>query len=376
MAQKNFTQMSSKKLNALLATASEEDKVLIQEVLNKRNKVSANDQVAGAPDTASTELTLEEQEAIEKAEGNAVKHSESELKKHKANKMTDEQRIALANELRGTVVNHRCQVVPFNTLEWVDGVIVGIIEEKRSNKVLYAVKTDDGRRIVKAYGSELIKISDEVVNVVKVSRGRKQKLDADGNPINSAALEEWTDEEIEAAIKEVIDNVGKTVSYPKTGAMGVAIEGVTETGRIVSLVPNKRQHTILYRIEVDQPDADEKAPKKYAHKVASNTDLVIADEFDEAGEKINASFVSRRYNSNGTLKVKMTPAEALEAAKAAVIKAEETLAKAQANLEKRKSALEAAQAAFNASENNTEAKTEAETEVNEDENATSNEDLM
>ena len=54
--------------------------------------------------------------------------------------MTDEERHVLAEELKKNV-NHRCQAVPFNTVEWVDGYIAGVIEEKRSNKVLYAIKT-------------------------------------------------------------------------------------------------------------------------------------------------------------------------------------------------------------------------------------------
>lgn len=342
MAQKNFTQMPTKKLNALLATASDEDKVLIEKVLEQRNV--AKDAI---PNTISAELTQEEQEAIEKAE-NSTSHSQNAVAKKqvttKEPKMTDEQREALANELRGTVVNHRCSVVPFNTLEWVEGVIVGIIEEKRTNKVLYAVKTDDGRRIVKAYGSDLIKISDEVVEPIKKSRGRKTKLDENGNPITKV-IGLWSDDDIEKAINEVIGNVGKTVSYPKTGAMGVVIEGVTETGRIVSLVPNKRQHTILYRIEVDQPNATEDSEKKYAHKVSSNTNLIIAEDLDEIGKKINESFVNR--HNNISVKVKRTPIEVLNDAKAAVLKAEENVEKANAVLEKRKQALEAAQATYN-----------------------------
>lgn len=360
MEQKKFAQMSTKKLNALLVTASDEDKVLIMDILDKRNAAAS---LAVTPNS----LTSEEQEAIDKAENEANPTQATKKSiKEKEPKMTDEQREALANELRGTVVNHRCQVVPFNTLEWVNGVVIGIIEEKRTNKVLYAVKTDDGRRIVKAYGSELIKIFDEAVEPIKKKRGgRKAKLDENGSPINSEEIEEWSDEAIEAAVKEVIGNVGKVISYPKTGAMGVAIEGITETGRIVSLVPNKRQRSILYRIEVDQLDAAADTPKKYAHKVTSNTDLVIAEELDEVGAKINAAFTKRRYNGGSANKVNMSPAEAVEAAKQAVAKAEETLAKAKATLEKRKQQLKEVQAAFEAY-NNTEENTA--TEENTDEN--------
>ena len=92
--------------------------------------------------------------------------------------MTDEERHVLAEELKKNV-NHRCQAVPFNTAEWVDGYIAGVIEEKRSNKVLYAIKTDDGRRIVKVYDSNLVHILDEVVEPEKKARVRKAK-----DPVN------------------------------------------------------------------------------------------------------------------------------------------------------------------------------------------------
>ena len=50
-----------------------------------------------------------------------------------------------------------------------------MIEEKRSNKVLYAIKTDDGRRIIKVHDSNLVRILDEVVEPEKKARARKAK---------------------------------------------------------------------------------------------------------------------------------------------------------------------------------------------------------
>lgn len=331
---KNFAMMPTKKLKALLATASEEDAAAIQEVLNARGAVGTQ-----APAAASAALTEEEAEALAAAEGDKAEKPEAE-KKEKPAKLTDEQRKAIADEARAKAMNHRCHIVPFNSIDWVDGTVVGVIEEKRTNKVLYAVKTDDGRRIVKAYGSNLIEILDEVVEAIKKERGsKKQKLDENGNPIESKKREplgEWSDEEIAAAIDAVIGNVGKVVTYPKVGAMGKTIEGAgEESGRIIGLVPAKRTHEILYRIEVE--------PKKYAHKVASNASLKLSD-IDEVGQKLNEAYVAKR---NGEPRVKLTPEELVERAKAAVEKAEAYVAKAQETLAKRKQAYEEALAALN-----------------------------
>lgn len=343
----NFNQMSSKKLNAMLedVNVSAEDKAAIQEVLNARNALHE------AP-AVEQELTQEEREAIAAAEGTNATEKAEKTEKVAKTKMTDEERTALAEKLRAEAINHRCEVVPFNSLEWVPGVIASIIEEKRTNKVMFAIKTDDGRRIVKAHDSALVKISDEVIEPVKKVRSNKaSQLDENGNPIPGQTMAEWTDEAIEEEVQKVIGNVGKTVSYPEAGAYGEVVEGApVVTGRIISLVPNKRQQTILYRIELDQTNED--GSKKYAHKVTTNEALVIADELDEAGQKVNDSFTARRYKEAAP-KVVMTPEEAFKTAEASLNKAKEALAKAQATLEKREAVYEAAKATYEASLNQT-----------------------
>lgn len=339
---KNFKQMSTKKLNALLETASEDEKKEILEVLNTRNAASAG---AGAGAPAKEELSEEEKAAIAAAEAdsNAANKPENEApKKEKAPKMTDEERAALAEKLRVEAVDHKCQVVPFNSIEWVDGVVISIIEEKRTNKVMFAVKTDDGRRVVKSHDSQLIKILDETVERAKRTRGSHK---SEGGEVSE---EPWTDEDIEAAVKEVISNVGKTVSYPEAGAYGqIAENAATITGRIVSLVPSKRSKSILYRIELDQED--EKAPKKYAHKVSTLDSLQIAEEFDEVGQKINEAFTARRYKEPTEAKPAKNEKEAfeyatemLEKAKLQLEKAQQLVEKREANLAKAKDAYEAA----------------------------------
>lgn len=340
MATKNFKQMSTKKLNALLETASEEEKTQILEVLNTRNAASAG---AGAGTTEAPakgeELSEEEKAAIEAAETeNAPKTNEKKTPKEKAPKLTDEECAALAEKLRTEAVDHKCKVVPFNSIEWVDGVIVSIIVEKRTNKIMFAVKTDDGRRVVKAHDSHLIQILDETVERAKRTRGKKSE-NAEGSD------EPWTDEEIEAAVKEVIGNVGKTVSYPEAGAYGQIVENAaTITGRIVSLVPAKRSKSILYRIEIDQED--EKAPKKYAHKTSTLDTLKIAEELDEVGQKINEAFTTRRYKEHTEAKPAKNEKEAFDYATTMLEKAKLQLEKAKQLVEKREAALTSAKEAY------------------------------
>lgn len=325
MAQKNYAQMPTKKLNALLETVTDEsEKAAIEMVLAERGQLAPGDN-APATVNPNAELSAEEQAAIDAANGTDADASEKQAATAKKVKPTDEERAALAAKLREEAVGHKCQVVPFNSIEWVNGVIVAIVEEKRTNKCLYAVKADDGRRIVKAYGSELIKISDEVVELTRTPRGGK----------SNEELPEWTHEEIEKAVQEVIGNVGKQISYVETGALGAEIENApTILGRIISLVPNKRNHTILYRIEI-QPaeDAPEGTPKKYAHKVTTNDMLAIAEELDDEGKKINEAFIARRNGERKTPTAK-TPEEALAIAEQQLKKAEEHKAKAEASIEK------------------------------------------
>lgn len=327
MAQKNYAQMPTKKLNALLETVTDEsEKAAIEEVLVKRGQLAPGDN-ATATVNPNAELSAEEQAAIDAANDTDADASEKQAVTAKKDKVkpTDEERTALAAKLREEAVGHKCQVVPFNSIEWVNGVIVAIVEEKRTNKCLYAVKAVDGRRIVKAYGSELIKISDEVVELTRAPRGGKSKEE----------LPEWTHEEVEKAVQEVIGNVGKQISYVETGALGAEIENApTIHGRIISLVPNKRNHTILYRIEI-QPaeDAPEGTPKKYAHKVTTNDKLAIAEELDDEGKKINEAFIARRNGERKTPTAK-TPEEALAIAEQQLKKSEEHKAKAEAFIEK------------------------------------------
>ena len=354
MATKKFSQMTTKKLNALLATASDEDKKAIEAVLAAREQAQAPAAPAAreqaqapaapaAPEATAeetpaseeeTQLSPEEEAAIKAAEENDglnPLYNGSKATQEKKPKMTDEDRHALAEELKKNV-NHRCQAVPFNTIEWVDGYIAGVIEEKRSNKVLYAIKTDDGRRIVKVHDSNLVRILDEVVEPEKRVRARKAKDPAD--------KVEWTPEVIAEEVNEVIGNVGKTVEFEKYRTTDENGEEHIEMviGRIVAIVPDKRAQCLLYRISVPAPIEGNPLATKTMHKVVKTEGLKIAEEFDEEGAQLNAKYLERREAA--ATRTPLTSQDRVIRCEENVKKAEEKLQKAQEELEAKKKQLE------------------------------------
>lgn len=342
MTVKKFSQMTTKKLNALLATASDEDKKAIETVLAAREQAQALAAPAAPEATAEetfadeeeTQLSPEEEAAIKAAEENgglSPLYNGSKATQEKKPKMADEDRHALAEELKKNV-NHRCQVVPFNTVEWVDGYIIGVVEEKRSNKVLYAIKTDDGRRIVKVYDSNLIRILDEVVELEKKVHTRKVKDPADKI--------EWTPEAIAEEVNGVIGNVGKTVEFEKYRTTDENGEEHIEmvVGRIVAIVPDKRTQNLLYRISVSTPIEGNPLATKTMHKTVKAKGLKIAEEFDEEGAQLNAKYLKRREAT--VIRTPLTLQDRVICCEENVKKAEEKLQKAQEELEAKKTQLE------------------------------------
>ena len=343
MATMKFLQMTTKKLNALLATASDEDKKAIEAVLAAREQaqtpVSEETQSEVANPVQEFEdtenpLTPEEEAAIKAAEENGginPMSNSSKATQEKKPKMTDEDRHALAEELRKNV-NHRCQAVPFNTIEWVDGYIAGVIEEKRSNRVLYAIKTDDGHRIVKVHDSNLVRILDEVVEPEKRVRARKAKDPAD--------KVEWTPEAIAEEVNEVIGNVGKLVEFEKYRTTDENGEEYIEMviGRIVAIVPDKRAQRLLYRISVPTPIEGNPLATKTMHRVVKAEGLKIAEEFDEEGAQLNAKYLKRREAA--AIRTPFTPQDRVIRCEENVKKVEEKLQKVQEELEAKKKQLE------------------------------------
>ena len=316
MATKNFAQMTTKKLNALLTTASDEDRALIEQELAARNQEAA---------------TIEAPVSAEKIAEEAPAKKETKAKEPKAPKLTHDELKALADTCRANLY-HRCQVVPFNTATWVNGIVMGITEEHRSGKVLYRVKTEDGRIVNKVHDSELIKILDEVAEVTPKLRGAK-----------AATRKEWTIDEMNAEIAEAALNVGKLVTF-------VENEGQEPVeGRIVAIVPEKRVNKIMYRINVPMPSEENPNGYRTVHKVATSAAkaLAIAEEFDQVGADMQAKYQQRREAI--AQREPVTPESRVLRCEELLKKAEESLAKAQAQVEARKAELEKAKAELAAS---------------------------
>lgn len=347
MATMKFSQITTKKLNALLATASDEDKKAIEAVLAAREQAqapaapvapeaTAEETPAAPASEEETQLSPEEEAAIKAAEENGglnLLYNGSKATQEKKPKMTDEERHALAEELKKNV-NHRCQAVPFNTAEWVDGYIAGVIEEKRNNKVLYAIKTDDGRRIVKVHDSNLVRILDEVVELEKKARAHKVKVKDPADKV------EWTPEAIAEEVNEVIGNVGKMVELEKYRTTDENGEEHIEmvVGRIVAIVPDKRAQRLLYRISVPVPIEGNPLATKTMHKVVKAEGIKIAEEFDEEGAQLNAKYLERREAA--ATRAPLTHQDRVIRCEENVKKAEEKLQKAQEELDAKKKQLE------------------------------------
>lgn len=317
MTKKNFSQMTSKKLNALLATASEADKALIEQELAARQTAAAqqeeldNEPVGGYdnPEVTESELTDEEKAAVEAAKANGGKVPAKP-------KMTEEERNALIDELKANVVGHRCNVLPAGKAEWVGGYVAGIMNDKRATNILLVIKTDDGRTIRKMHNAETLRVLDEKVEGVKAStgarRGRVAKADKD------TPWDTLEDETIAAA-----EHVGKECTFQE-------FKGDETKGRIISIVPDKRVKKLLYRIVIEEGEL-----KKYVHK-AVTAELKLED-LDEAGQKIHDDFLARREAI--TSKEPLTLAQKIAKAELYLQKAEERVAIANAKLETAKDIL-------------------------------------
>lgn len=340
MATKKFAQMSTKKLNALLETASDEDRVAIQAILDARSNKQAvtelsNEEKQAMETAEGNELSEEEEQAIKNAEANAPKTEKSKGGRKASPKMSEEELLEAEKQAKENV-GHRCTVLLPGTAIRVNGTILTTLKDKRVMRVYYQIETDavddmESRKIYKKFGSEEIDILDEVVELKKkaASKARVAKAKMEAG--------EW---EAEAeAVREIAgQNVGKIVELPAVGAQG----------RIVSLLNDKRSFGMYYRIEFE----DENGVKKTCHKIinyskAEDGSIILAElpglaeELDEKGLEMNQAYQERKTREPRKM---LTPEEKVLACEEAVKKAKATLEKAQETLVMRETALATAKA--------------------------------
>lgn len=344
MAVKKFAQMSTKKLNALLETASDEDRVAIQAILDARAEKQtatvaelSDEEKQAMNESEGSELSDEEEQAIKNAEVNTPKTKNKSGRK--ASPKLSEEELLEAEKQAKENVGHRCTVLLPGTAIQVNGTIITTLKDKRAMRVYYVIETDavddmESRKIYKKFGSDEINVLDEVVELKKktASKARVAKAKKDAG--------EW-EAEAHDIMAIASQNVGKVVELPAVG-----------TGRIVSLLNDKRSNGIYYRIEA----MDENGIKKTKHKIinysrAEDGSIVLAEypemmeELDERGLEINQAYQERKTREPRKV---LTPEEKVLACEEAVEKAKITLEKARETLIMRETALEIAKSELNA----------------------------
>lgn len=180
-------------------------------------------------------------------------------------------------------IGHRVEFVPFNSIEWAGGYISGVQVDPRSNKILYVIKTDDGKRVVKVHDAKYLRISEEVVEFAP--RARKERPN---------------DDELEQLKEDAAQSIGCPLD---------------NGDRIIGVVCDKRSATVMWRI---------KGEDKIYNKVFGSKDIVVLER-DEEGEAIFAARATRAPK---------TPQEKLEAL-------QERQAKIEAQIEKLRAEFEA-----------------------------------
>ena len=303
----NFKKMSDEELVALQETADEQTMAAIEAELESRATAAATETAEGGAPEADDAKAVELEVLLAKCQEN---------------------------------VGHRCRLVPVGTIDWAEGTVVGCVKIKRSNTVAYAVKLDNGKRVVKNYKAPLFEILDEVVERAKVTRQAGSRPKA----------EPWSEERMAEEIAKYIGNVGRSI----------VIKGATEeeniTGQITGIVPVKRSNSVLYRIAVPAPTEEDPEATAIVHKSVVNTDAYDIMDATEESEAFNANYMARRENlANRT---PLTGAELvldlelkLEKAKEAVKKAEERAASLEKAIAEKKAQLEAAPAEPSEEEN-------------------------
>lgn len=307
MSKKNFATMTSKKLNALLETANEADATEIKKILEARGQKFENSETP----TAEAAETTAEAPTTEAAE-TAAPAVETEAEKAAREKAEEEAREALAAELKEKNMGHKCKVVPFGKIEYMEGTIIGIMHDKRNKKVMYAIRLADGRRILKSHNAEYFEIFEEVNTEATAKRaprasGTKKELDPN-----------W-DAKAEAA--KHFEHVGKLITIDEN-----------TDARITAIVPDKRSQRILYRAEYSiERVVDDKTEveTKVIHKT-SNEELIAALKTDDRTAELNAKYVKRQEEAaNREPSTPKTYEQKLADVDARIAKVQETLKKLQ-----------------------------------------------
>ena len=318
MATKNFEKLTTKKLNALLNSASDEEKALIQAELDKRSEAQAAANSAeeaqyhsngkGQYEMEASELSPEEQAIVDAAEAEEKAGKATSKKTHLS--MTPEEIEARKAEMTENI-GHVVKVMPNGEVEWMEGYISGVQHDKRSNALMYIVKVD-GKTVRKAYGAKSLIITEEVKEIVKAEK-KVRTSKATGE-----VKAKRTYEEAEELRENAKPNVGRYAMLP------VGDEKVKVYANGIML--DKRSNAVLFAFKNEEG--------KTLYKAVDNQTIEWLDEWNE-----------KKRESASAPKTALNPKQKHEDLAAKLAKAEEAAAKAQAKVEELKALYEASKAA-------------------------------
>lgn len=318
MATKNFEKLTTKKLNALLNSASDEEKALIQAELDKRAEAQAAANSAeeaqyssngkGHYEMEASELSPEEQAIVDAAEAEEKAGKATSKKTHLS--MTPEEIEARKAEMTENV-GHVVKVMPNGEVEWMEGYISGVQHDKRSNALMYIVKVD-GKTVRKAYGAKSLIVTEEVKEIVKAEKKART------SKATGEVKAKRTYEEAEELRENAKPNVGRYAMLP------VGKEKVKVYANGIML--DKRSNAVLFAFKNEEG--------KTLYKAVDNQTIEWLDEWNE-----------KKRESVSAPKTALNPKQKHEDLAAKLAKAEEAAAKAQAKVEELKALYEASKTA-------------------------------
>lgn len=143
-------------------------------------------------------------------------------------------------------IGYRARVVPFNSIQWVEGVVTGVLDDVRAKNPLWTVKDlKTGKVIRKAFGSDLIEILDEKVEDFS---------------LRQRSISPKTEKDVEDLLKTAWSYVGHFCEISDNRFL------------IKSVVLDKRTNTVLLKL------VDEKTNRQ-CYKTVGNIGT-ISDETD------------------------------------------------------------------------------------------------
>lgn len=233
--------LSDEKLRALMETADAADVKEIAAELRRREGEAADapateDEGGGGASIGAFPVGSFD-EAARKAEAKEL--------------LTYDELHTLCEGLRERYTGHLCEVCPFDSDTWTGGYVAGVIEDRRAVRALMAIMTDQGRRIVKVYGSGGLKILDGMA----APQIHRHTWAVDRLPSGKP----WAPGEGKRLLEEALAKVGcparvcaadeVDLTTGKTGKQYIA-------ARVIGATAEKKRYCILYRLRLSDPGGD------------------------------------------------------------------------------------------------------------------------